>query len=509
MNNEQIKEVIANNGKFNEMGIQFLIDEIEYYDDQIEEQREQVLDKNPNFDAMLALYTEYSKNNQKIIIERKAFDDELAKINEKIERLGNRVSKKDEERIATLKKNIADIDEELNNSKLNTQEAKSALDAMVDERIDEETKATIQGFQKSIDDNKANIKEIYDYCSSEMSRIDSSIDEVNAKITEQSNVIASIKVENYGSVDEYNQEMESAINLMQQYQQELSQYLAYRNDYYYDHQRVVNIVNNANVIEVPQVETVTNEVPVQNENIEEEEEALDQTPNVNQEVEILEQTEGTQEVVEEVPAAPNTQEVVEEQEVPAEEEVVEEEVPEEPVEEEVVEEPEVPTEEVVEEVPEEPVEEEVVEEPEVPTEEVVEEEVPEEPVEEEVVEEPEIPTEEEIVEEEVPEETVEEEVVEEPEVPTEEEVVEEEVPEEPVEEEVVEEPEVPTEEVVEEEVPETPNVQEEPVEVSIKIKGIGKISLATSETIMSNVKINPAVIAGNGEILNISISKTR
>ena len=460
MNNEQIKEVIANNGKFNEMGIQFLIDEIEYYDDQIEEQREQVLDKNPNFDAMLALYTEYSKNNQKIIIERKAFDDELAKINEKIERLGNRVSKKDEERIATLKKNIADIDEELNNSKLNTQEAKSALDAMVDERIDEETKATIQGFQKSIDDNKANIKEIYDYCSSEMSRIDSSIDEVNAKITEQSNVIASIKVENYGSVDEYNQEMESAINLMQQYQQELSQYLAYRNDYYYDHQRVVNIVNNANVIEVPQVETVTNEVPVQNENIEEEEEALDQTPNVNQEVEILEQTEGTQEVVEEVPAAPNTQEVVEEQEVPAEEEVVEEEVP-------------------------------------------------EEPVEEEVVEEPEIPTEEEIVEEEVPEETVEEEVVEEPEVPTEEEVVEEEVPEEPVEEEVVEEPEVPTEEVVEEEVPETPNVQEEPVEVSIKIKGIGKISLATSETIMSNVKINPAVIAGNGEILNISISKTR
>ena len=57
MNTEKINNIIENKGKFSVDDILTLIDEIDYYEDKIEEQNELIVQNSKDFGVMLDLYT--------------------------------------------------------------------------------------------------------------------------------------------------------------------------------------------------------------------------------------------------------------------------------------------------------------------------------------------------------------------------------------------------------------------------------------------------------------------
>lgn len=240
MDTEKINEIIATNGIFELEDIQILVDEIEYYNDMIEELEED------NSSELLNDYSENIRKNQELFLEKRKLEDELEEINNMQQRLGGRISKKKADRKFALETEIQNIESQMQNLKANSKEAKKEINDIKEELPNRQE--TIKKYQDSIETNRQNLQKIYDYCANEMIIIEDAVNDLGEEVKNQANRISNIKNENYASIDEFNLDMKDALDKLSKLQKDLDDAINYRNNHYFSNRKIVDLISKSNVI---------------------------------------------------------------------------------------------------------------------------------------------------------------------------------------------------------------------------------------------------------------------
>ena len=229
--------------------IQTLIDEIDYYEDLVVEQEEIIASNHEDIKAALNLYHEF---NQKVISlgqERKDIIDELSRINEKTNRLGGRISKKDQTRKEELENRLKQVEEEYNIAKENRISAKNQYDEIVATREEIKNNDELGNLKNSIGENENKLTIEYNSYVKQMEEIEKDIEERKNELQAQNEVIASIKFENYESVDEFAQVMKEETEKLASLSSALKDSIYNRNENYYHFRNIVEMIKKSGKID--------------------------------------------------------------------------------------------------------------------------------------------------------------------------------------------------------------------------------------------------------------------
>lgn len=164
--------------------VKFLLDENEYYADMQDEVNEELLDIDEEMKVFLNLYTEYNRKNNDKGLELKRCEKELKAIVEKQTRLNGRITKKDSERKQELESLIQTLEAEKKNDKKNREDARKAFHKIIDSNPSFNNSLRINEYQSKIDQNIAELQEIYNNCKEAIENLDKQIADMEEKFTE-------------------------------------------------------------------------------------------------------------------------------------------------------------------------------------------------------------------------------------------------------------------------------------------------------------------------------------
>ena len=174
---EEIESMLKDN-KFDLNDIQILLDELAYNYDMIEELDEEVAQYKEDTNEYAKMYNEFNRDLPGYAIEIRNLESAIEKLDEKQQRLGGRISKKDVEKRNDYEQQIQDLKEKYEFSKSNRIASREGYNESK-VKYDELIAAQKEGIAKQQFEEYTNkLEDICKYCLSKMKEKDNKLEEL-------------------------------------------------------------------------------------------------------------------------------------------------------------------------------------------------------------------------------------------------------------------------------------------------------------------------------------------
>ena len=174
---EEIESMLKDN-KFDLNDIQILLDELAYNYDMIEELDEEVAQYKEDTNEYAKMYNEFNRDLPGYAIEIRNLESAIEKLDEKQQRLGGRISKKDVEKRNDYEQQIQDLKEKYEFSKSNRIASREGYNESK-VKYDELIAAQKEGIaKKQFEEYTNKLEDICKYCLSKMKEKDNKLEEL-------------------------------------------------------------------------------------------------------------------------------------------------------------------------------------------------------------------------------------------------------------------------------------------------------------------------------------------
>ena len=212
----EIEEMLNENGEFNLDNIQVLLDELVYYFDINEENKEDLKQYKEDTNTYVKLYNEYNRKMPEIALLIKGTEEKIDVLNQKQQRLNGRISKRDFEEKASLEKQLNDLKKEYQETKDNKKEAKRGYNE-TKAKYEELVVVNKEGQAKKEHEKYASMLEnICKYCLSEKQKLENEITKIRENINYYNEKLNQIDISDRGQLLEINNNIKNENEKLQQ-----------------------------------------------------------------------------------------------------------------------------------------------------------------------------------------------------------------------------------------------------------------------------------------------------
>ena len=212
----EIEEMLNENGEFNLDNIQVLLDELVYYFDIDEENKEDLKQYKEDTNTYVKLYNEYNRKMPEIALLIKGTEEKIDVLNQKQQRLNGRISKRDFEEKASLEKQLNDLKKEYQETKDNKKEAKRGYNE-TKAKYEELVVVNKEGQAKKEHEKYASMLEnICKYCLSEKQKLENEITKIRENINYYNEKLNQIDISDRGQLLEINNNIKNENEKLQQ-----------------------------------------------------------------------------------------------------------------------------------------------------------------------------------------------------------------------------------------------------------------------------------------------------